>query len=188
MSYYQGDGGYQGDYYQGDYYQGDPFFGALIGMGATWLGKKLLGRGARAAGTTAIARTGAGALVGGSVGAAAGVAAGALAPKMMTRAKDIFMTIGGQGGLPMPGGGVFRPTRVLPGGVPMTSPGCCPSGYHFNKAMTRTGAPPGTLCVRNRSMNVANPRALRRSLRRVVGFAKLASRARKSIKAAARAV
>jgi hypothetical protein len=37
-------------------------------------------------------------------------------------------------------------------------------------------------------MNVANPRALRRGLRRVSGFAKLAARARKDIKKAAKAV
>jgi len=47
--------------------------------------------------------------------------------------------------------------------------GCCPSGYHLDK---RTG----TKCVRNRRMNVANPRALRRSMRRVQGFEKLARR------------
>lgn len=183
MSYYQGDY-YQGDYYMGDHRQGDPFLGALIGMGATWLGKKLLGRGAAKA---AIATVGSGALVTGAAGTAAGIAAGAGIVPLVGKAKEIFMRISG-GQIPMPGGGVFRPGRLLPGGVPMTSPGCCPTGYHFNKSMTRTGAPPGTVCVRNRAMNVANPRALRRSLRRVSGFGKLASRARKSIKAAARAV
>jgi len=47
--------------------------------------------------------------------------------------------------------------------------GCCPTGFHLDK---RTG----TKCVRNRRMNVANPRALRRSMRRVQGFEKLARR------------
>lgn len=46
----------------------------------------------------------------------------------------------------------------------------------------------GTVPVVNRRMNPANPRALRRSLRRVVGFAKLAARARKSVAHAAVAV
>lgn len=174
---------YSGDYYQGDYYQGDPFLGALVGMGATWLGKKLLGRGAAAAGKTAIARVGAGAVT----GIAGGVLATSAAGLAFGKGKEIFMNITG-GQIPMPGGGVFRPGRILPGGVPATSPGCCASGYHWNKSMTSTGAPPGTVCVRNRSMNVANPRALRRSLRRVVGFGKLAARTRKSINAAARAV
>lgn len=47
--------------------------------------------------------------------------------------------------------------------------GCCPVGYHLDKET-------GTRCVRNRRMNVANPRALRRSMRRVQGFEKLARR------------
>jgi len=44
-----------------------------------------------------------------------------------------------------------------------------PSGYHFAKDGS------GRI-VRNRRMNVANPRALRRSMRRVQGFEKLARR------------
>ena len=54
------------------------------------------------------------------------------------------------------------------GAMPMQN-GCCPAGYHPDK---RTG----TKCVRNRRMNVANARALRRSMRRVQGFEKLAKR------------
>ena len=176
---------YQGDYYQGDYYQGDPFLGALIGMGATWLGKKLLGK---AASSTAIATTGAGALVTGAATGVAGMAAGSMIPRIAKSFTEIRT----------PGGGVFRPLRILPGGVPAYTPpgaaaGCgCPTGFHMNKSVSRAkatyGAPPGTICIRNRSMNVANPRALRRGLRRVVGFGKLASRTRKSLKAAARSV
>jgi len=49
---------------------------------------------------------------------------------------------------------------ITPGGV-------CPAGYHPDKKT-------GTRCVRNRRMNIANPRALRRSIRRVKGFEKLA--------------
>lgn len=55
---------------------------------------------------------------------------------------------------------------------PSTGPGggvVCPSGYHLAKDGS------GRL-VRNRRMNVANPRALRRSMRRVQGFEKLARR------------
>jgi len=169
---------YQGDYYQGDYYQGDPFFGALIGGAVSWLGKKLLKRGAKKVGTTAmtkVARAGTGIAVGAGVGAAAGP---------LARAVGTIPTLA----LPLPGGGVFRPGAALPGGVPMVSPGCCPTGFHFNKALTRSGAPPGTVCVRNRSMNVANPRALRRSLRRVAGFGKLAQRAKKDIRRAAKSI
>jgi len=66
---------YQGDYYQGDYYQGDPFLGALIGTVGTWLGRKLLKRGASKA---LVASTGAGALIGGAGGVATGAVGGAL--------------------------------------------------------------------------------------------------------------
>lgn len=47
--------------------------------------------------------------------------------------------------------------------------GCCPSGFHLAKDGSGR-------CVRNRRMNIANPRALRRSMRRVQGFEKLARR------------
>ena len=45
----------------------------------------------------------------------------------------------------------------------------CPTGYHFAKDGS------GRL-VRNRRMNIANPRALRRAMRRVQGFEKMAKR------------
>jgi len=44
-----------------------------------------------------------------------------------------------------------------------------PAGYHLDKA-TRSR------WVRNRRMNIANPRALRKAMRRVSGFEKLAKR------------
>ena len=47
--------------------------------------------------------------------------------------------------------------------------GGAPSGYHFAKDGS------GRI-VRNRRMNIANPRALRRAMRRVQGFEKLAKR------------
>jgi hypothetical protein len=56
---------------------------------------------------------------------------------------------------------------VLPGGG-ITGTGC-PTGYHLDKTF-------GVKCVRNRRMNIANPRALRRAMRRVQGFEKLARR------------
>lgn len=56
---------------------------------------------------------------------------------------------------------------VLPGGGRTGT--MAPAGYHLDKLT-------GTRWVRNRRMNVANPRALRRSMRRVQGFEKLAKR------------
>lgn len=182
---------YQGDYYQGDYYAGDPFLGALIGMGAKWIGKGIKkvfskgtglvpGRGttmvasdrgflgplARTAGT--IARTGAGAV-------GTGMAFGAGERMMLPPSGGMFTR---QGGYRPPGRGFVgppAPSMTQAGGM------CCPSGYHLAKDGSGR-------CVRNRSMNVANPRALRRSLRRVAGFGKLAQRSKRDVQRAARAL
>ena len=79
----------------------------------------------------------------------------------------------------------YAPTAMIPGQgrlPPYTASGpgvlaaggrggtLVPSGYHFAKDGS------GRL-VRNRRMNVANPRALRRAMRRAQGFEKLARRA-----------
>lgn len=76
------------------------------------------------------------------------------------------------GGAMIPGRGRLPPfTATGPGVLPSGGRGgaMIPSGYHFAKDGS------GRL-VRNRRMNVANPRALRRSMRRVQGFEKLAKR------------
>lgn len=49
--------------------------------------------------------------------------------------------------------------------------GVCQAGYHPRKDKRLPFK-----CVRNRRMNIANPRALRRGMRRVKGFEKLARR------------
>jgi len=165
---------YQGDYYQGDYYQGDPFFGALLGAGVSWLGKKLLGRGAKAAAAGTVAKVGAGAATGLATGIAGGTLGGLMLPPAMRMAKkgaDLFYR----------SSGTTRPPDFTTTVYGDRMAGCCPSGFH----MAKDGS---DRCVRNRSMNVANPRALRRSLRRVSGFAKLAKRSRTAIKKAAREV
>ena len=179
---------YQGDYYQGDYYQGDPFLGALIGGAVSWLGRKIAGKkaaqmagGAMTKGAGGTMKRIAGRYLPSVLG---GAAIGAVMPSGPSAAQPFQ--------IPLPGGGVFRPGRILPGGVPAISPGCCPSGFHFNKSTSHAkatfGAPPGSICVKNRSMNVANPRALRRGLRRVAGFGKLAMRAKKDVRRAAKSL
>lgn len=65
----------------------------------------------------------------------------------------------------VPAGWPRGPTR---GSVAIQN-GCCPQGFHPEKATK-------AYCVRNRRMNIANPRALRRGMRRVQGFEKLARR------------
>ena len=82
--------------------------------------------------------------------------------------------LGPQGFLParVPGQGRLPPfTATGPGVLPMggIQGYGAPSGYHLAKDGS------GKL-VRNRRMNIANPRALRRAMRRVQGFEKLARR------------
>jgi len=78
----------------------------------------------------------------------------------------------GMPGGAMPGGRALAiiPGRAVAGAravMPIAAGGVCPVGYHPRKS-------DGAVCVRNRRMNVANPRALRRGMRRVQGFERLA--------------
>jgi len=127
-----------------------------------------------------------GGIIGGPVGAAIG---GAVGQKKQVPPSPYRLpgTVGGQVTFPggtsvgmgyqpsvalVPGQGRLPPfTATGPGVLPAGGRGgqMIPSGYHFAKDGS------GRL-VRNRRMNVANPRALRRSMRRVQGFEKLARR------------
>lgn len=135
-----------------------------------------------------IAPTIVGGLIGGPVGAVIGAAGGGSKPT-----PQVPMTVPGTvgGAISFPGGtsiGMgYQPTvggaggrrlppytasgpGVLPYGGTGVPPGMMPSGYHYAKDGS------GRI-VRNRRMNVANPRALRRAMRRAQGFEKLAKRA-----------
>jgi len=78
-------------------------------------------------------------------------------------------------------------TRATKGGTVQVSQqanGCngAPRGMHLNKSgyWTKDGfVAPGTKWVTNRTMNVGNAKALRRSIRREQGFVKLAQRSLK---------
>jgi len=172
---------YQGDYYQGDYYQGDPFLGSLFAKGIGWLGKKIFKRKLSGAGTTELARR--------TTSVARQYAPAAIGAAVLGTGMTIpipFTPFQVTPGAFVPGGQPFASRRAAPSG------GCCPPGYHFNKqtsmAKATFGSPAGTVCVSNRTMNVSNPRALRRGLRRVAGFGKLAKRAKKDIRRAAKAI
>ena len=127
-----------------------------------------------------------GGMIGGPVGAVLGSAAGGGGGTKMS-----LPTIPGNvgGAISFPGGtsiGLgFGPNVMIPGQgrlPPFTATGpgvlpaggrggqLVPSGYHFAKDGSGR-------VVRNRRMNVANPRALRRAMRRASGFEKLAKRA-----------
>jgi len=128
-----------------------------------------------------------GGLIGGPFGAVAGAAlAGrSKAPAPAPQVPTSFPGVGMQAGMfPAIPAVIGAAGRVLTGRVAtaagagmaagrmMTGPGgqqVCPSGYHFAKDGS------GRL-VRNRRMNIANPRALRRAMRRVQGFEKMAKR------------
>jgi len=157
----------------GDYktygYGGDPGF-----LSSLWKGVKTV----------------AGGIIGGMIAGPAGAAigAGVGAGKKQQQPFQLPGTVGGavsfpggtqvgigflpQGRLPpytASGPGVLAGGGQLPrGALPMVN-GTCVVGYH----PVKTGA---GYCVRNRRMNTANPRALRRGMRRVAGFEKLARR------------
>jgi len=127
-----------------------------------------------------------GGVIGGIPGALISGGGGQKMPKQPGTAMTVPGTFGGAVGFPggmsvqgsyvpgtiIPGQGRLPPfTATGPGVLPMGGRGgtCAPSGYHFAKDGS------GRM-VRNRRMNVANPKALRRSLRRVQGFEKLVRR------------
>ncbi len=176
---------YQGDYYQGDYYSGDPFLGigSLIGLAAKGFSKLFR----KKATTTALATTG------GFTGMARQIAPG-IAGGMISRGMMPQMPFSPKRPGTVLERGPIRRTieKILPGGRTGREAEACLAGYHFNKQKSygrqTMGMEAGSFCVRNRRMNVANPRALRRSLRRVCGFGKLAARTRTSIGRAATAV
>ena len=145
-----------GDYATGGYARpmGDPGLLGFLGKAikTVWkVAKPVIG--------TAIGGPIGGLILGGTVGVAAGKA---------------LVPAGGAPAAPpsMPGIGMIQPVvaGVVQGAMAgRAMGGLCPSGYH--PAKDGSGR-----CVRNRRMNVANPRALRRSMRRVKGFEKLARR------------
>jgi len=143
-----------GDYYRGgrgDYYRGDP--GLFSTIGSIFKG---------------VAKVAGGFITGGPGGALkAGVGLVASRPGVGLQ----LPAPSSGGGLTLPGGIGVHPTRILPGGKPFITQqgGATRPGYHLDKK-TRSYE------VRNRSMNPANPRALRRAVRREQGFVALAKR------------
>lgn len=87
--------------------------------------------------------------------------------------KSTQLTIPGRvPAIPTPGlGGYVQ--RAIPGGQSGYMGASCTAGYHLDKT-TRSK------CVRNRSMNYTNPRALARSAKRLDGFVGVARKALKS--------
>jgi len=158
----------RGDYSTYGYGQGDPGF-----LSSLWKGIKRV-----AAPAIGFALGGpAGAALAGTLGRG-----GRTPPIMQVQQPRLRSTVQyGVGPISARGSQYYPPVPSF-AGAPMRKPtpvtmetlggagtGCCPRGFHLAKDGSGK-------CVRNRRMNVANPRALRRSMRRVQGFEKLARR------------
>jgi hypothetical protein len=147
---------YMGDFYSGDFYRGDPgFFGSLFG-GI----KKIAG---------AVLPGPAGAIVRGLPGGTTGTLA--------SRATTAVGRVGAQAISAVRGHPVLSAAGAagVIAGVAgrATAPGAMAGGakgYHMSKP--RKGVAPHL--VKNRHMRVSNIRALRRSLRRIHGFSRIA--------------
>ncbi len=153
---------------QGDYktygYAGDPGFLSSLWKGVKKVGKFIPGP------------------IGTAFRVAAGISAGGIALSALGGKPPMRTTDPIYGGMPpSPAGqmtrftpGITGPAPIVPlgpgyAGAPMD--GCCPTGYHLRKDKRLPAK-----CVRNRRMNVGNAKALRRGMRRVQGFEKLARR------------
>lgn len=183
MGYYaRGDNCYgRGDYYRGDYYRGDPGLFGSIGKALKSVGRV-------------------------AIGAVKGFATGGPLGAVTGGARALLPSGGGLIQVPPPFAGPiapFLPSFPPPMQIPQTTgpvgtmtpqgflPGLCNiKGTRPNKSAYYRGVrddqgrltgtallvPKGSVCVKTRRLNVANPRALRRAIRRARGFAKLARR------------
>jgi hypothetical protein len=163
---------YRGDYYvgrgaRGDYYRGDPFWGAL------WTGLKTVGGALLGTLKTGAAAQQQQAQIAGGL---SGVQAAAAPPYAMNMQQ-----------LPMPTGGAM--TGALEALRP--PPGVSVDRFGAMRRLQPMQAMPSHLAgggLRRRRMNPANAKALRRSIRRVVGFGRLAMRSRRAVSKAATAI
>jgi hypothetical protein len=147
---------YMGDFYAGDFYRGDPgFFGSLFGGIKRLAGAVLPGP--AGALVRAIPGGGSGTLAARGSAAIGRAAGGAIAA---VRGHPILSAAGAAGVIGGALGRAAAPSAMVGGA----------KGYHMSKP--RKGVP--SHLVKNRHMRVSNIRALRRSLRRIHGFSRIA--------------
>lgn len=139
----------------GDYYMGDPGLFGFLGKVVKKVGGAVASALPGPAGT--VART----IIGGG------------GPPTVPQ---IPVPSGFPGAVPVPGlAGLGQ--RLVPGGASGYQTGACPPGYHKNKALARYERAVAmgkqvkmpnvvNVCVKHRSFNPMNPRALRRAVRR----------------------
>jgi hypothetical protein len=172
VGYYGRGDYYRGDCNYGDYYRGDPGIFGFLGKAVSGIARtavagltggpgaalKQIGTEVRALTTPAPARI--------VTGMAPGEAGGYLAP-------------GPVGQIPQQPVGTMLASGFIPG---CQLKGTRPNKSGYYKQVVKGNPanvvyiPKGSVCVKSRRLNVANPRALRRAIRRARGFAKLARR------------
>lgn len=161
---------YQGDYYiAGDYYQGDPFLGlgTLAGMAFGGL-KKLFTKKA----TTQLAKRTIANIGGGIIAGTAFSRLGMHRTMIPHVGKGIITGVHKRSAYQHVGEALYQEPSATKRAIQRFLP----------------GGKTGLELKQRRRMNVANPLALRRSLRRVAGFGKLCQRSKTDIGRAARSV
>ena len=189
MGYYRGDH-YRSGRYRGDYYRGDPGFFSFIG--------KAIKGAVRVVGGAAMGFITCGGVKGAIAGAVAGtgsaVSAGIREETLAAGGSETAYTpdvraaheaaLANPPALRLPGAGTNLPMLMGPGGGMSMVRGLRPNKSTYVTRGGGTSRWPQQLVihakhselVKSRRMNVGNARALRRSLRRLSGFAKLARR------------
>lgn len=158
---------YRGDYYRakrGDFYRGDNWLSGISSFGSNLAAK--VGNFLPSSWTPSGARNTGLAIAGGAGLSAAGLAAGGAAALS----------------------GLASRAALAAPGLLKTAQNFIGAGQSPAAAIKSAARVHGMRVGGGRRMNVTNPRALRKALRRVAGFGKMASRARRDIGRAATAV
>jgi hypothetical protein len=150
---------YMGDFYRGDFYRGDPGFFGTIGHFLGGVAKSAVGL---IPGVGPIAQR---AMTTGTLASRASTAVGRITSQGVAavRGHPVLSAAGAAG--------VIGGALGAGGGMMAAAPGVAMKGYHLSKYRKGGKAPH---MVKNRHMRVTNVRALRRSLRRIHGFSRIA--------------
>lgn len=152
MSYYRA-----GDFYSARF-RGDPGFLSFLGKGLGVVGGLIPGVGGLISKAgSALVKAGTPAAAGGAHAIVPAMKTGITAVGKVVAGHPVLSAAGAAGAIGAVGGMMAGEHGMVPAGM---------KGYHLSK---KTGK-----LVKNRHMRVTNPKALRRSLRRIGGFSRLA--------------